>query len=179
MTFFTVWFTKIWFHVKSEWQANFQKFFKKWLSPMWKWWDISSSSIIAISSLVRSLSNTFQTCIEATSSSYNYKQTADVAFSLEIKQKFFNLASSELQFLKIELMNFRFLKNLWVRQGHSGNFYSYLGIKSCKFLSQKMSQNTLIIWDSYGYNSTLIVLVLYKYSKAVVIMPWYWKMFFQ
>ena len=46
-----------WF--KSHWQQafllrkGFQKFFKKWLSPMWKWWDISSSSIMAISSLVR------------------------------------------------------------------------------------------------------------------------------
>ena len=44
-----------WF--KSHWQQafllrkGFQKFFKKWLSPMWKWWDISSSSIMAISSL--------------------------------------------------------------------------------------------------------------------------------
>ena len=45
-----------WF--KSHWQQafllrkGFQKFFKKWLSPMWKWWDISSSSIMAISSLI-------------------------------------------------------------------------------------------------------------------------------
>ena len=105
-------------------------------------------------------------CIEATSLSYNYKQTADVAFSLDIKQKFFNLASSELQFLKIGLMNFRFLKNLWGRQGHLGNFYSYLGFKSCKFLCQNMFQNTLIISDWYVYNSTLMISVLYKYSKA-------------
>ena len=102
-------------------------------------WLLSKTCQLHLSGLYP-LSNTFQTYIKATSLSYNYKQTADVAFSLEIKQKFFNLASSELQFLKIGLMNFRFLKNLWVRQGHSGNFYSYLGFKSCKFLCQKMSQ---------------------------------------
>ena len=52
-----------WF--KSHWQQafllrkGFQKFFKKWLSPMWKWWDISSSSIMAISSLVFTFSDKF------------------------------------------------------------------------------------------------------------------------
>ena len=52
-----------WF--KSHWQQafllrkGFQKFFKKWLSPMWKWWDISSSSIMAISSLFLVRGGTF------------------------------------------------------------------------------------------------------------------------